>query len=644
MKIGSFSVGLHLTLNNVAHRIERIYESGECILERTSDHAMITRTKTELLNSFENGALQIEGSSFASDRNTKRNEVDIASLSEEQQLVISRKREYVIEAQRILGSDPIKKGLLYVIQDVEKRLEDKNPPSVQTVYRWWNNWVASNSNILCFRDKKTGPNKAHRFSSQVQKIIDEAIEEFYLTEQRNEAQDVYDIVKFRICEINLARLTKLKIPSRSTFYRLIKSLDKFECMSARLGKDVANNHFRATGAGVPTKYILERVEVDHTPLDVMVVNKKSGLPDGRPWLTVLLDKQSRMPLGFVIGFEPPSELSVMLALRNAIIPKSYVKEKYSNIVEQWPAHGIPVVLVCDNGLEFHSKNLQRMCAELNIEIQFCPKRQPHYKGAVERFNGTLNRAVCHRIPGTTFSDIKQRGKYKSEQYARVTLAELNNLIHEWIIDIYCHEINRITGKSPYDLWQDGLQKRMPLMPESIDQLNLIVTKEITRTLSHEGVILLGLPYNSSELRLLTSRSNTTYKVKVRFDPTNMGKVWVYDEVNGDYIIVPSIYPDYTEGLSLLEHKNIRSIGREARQSNPKLLQLLENKVKFSERLKDLSHSKRIRPRQQSARHKLHDKIGTVKKIKSIKDQALMDFENIDVNNLPRFQVSQREDF
>lgn len=66
-----------------------------------------------------------------------------------------------------------------------------------------------------------------------------------------------------------------------------------------------------------THHILERVEVDHTPLDVIVINERTGLADGRPTLTLLLCRHSRMVLGFSIGFEPPSELSVMRALRHA---------------------------------------------------------------------------------------------------------------------------------------------------------------------------------------------------------------------------------------------------------------------------------------------------------------------------------------
>lgn len=643
MRINYFHAGLYLTLNDVAFRIERIFESGDCILERMTDHAIVQRSKVELMKLFEEGMIRFEGNEANKEGNKNRNSIDVASLPEDQQKIVLRKREYIIGAEKILGKKPTKINIEIAINKVADLLNDKNIPSVSSVFRWWKSWVKSDNNILCLLNKKSGSFKTRRFKKSSQ-IINEVIEEYYLTNQRTSAQDVYDQLCYRFSEINKTRLCPLKIPSRATFYRMIKDLDPYECISSRKGKGIADRHFRAVGAGVTVTYILERVEVDHTPLDVMVVNEKTGLPDGRPWLTVLLDRYSRMPLGIEIGFEPPSELAVMNALRNSIMPKTETLKKYSDISNDWPAYGIPTTLVCDNGREFHATNLKRMCAELNIEIQFCPKKQPNYKGAVERFLGTLNRAICHRLSGTTFSNIQQRNEYDSASSAKTTLAELKSLIHEWIVDIYCHEINRITGKTPYELWNEGLKKREPLLPESIQQLNLILAKELQRKLNHEGVTIFGITYNSAALGVLRRRSDETFDVKVRFDPSNMESVWVYDDINGDYIVVPSIYPEYTTGLSLLEHREIRKIDRKKNQNEQDVLSLLTKKASFTEKLKNLSESKKIRPRQKAERYTLHKKDSlNNNKSELIKQKSLI-FTDLKVDEIPRFNTTRRGDF
>jgi putative transposase len=283
--------------------------------------------------------------------------------------------------------------------------------------------------------------------------------------------------------------------------------------------------------------------------------------------------------------------------------------------------------------------------ELNIQLQFCPKKEPNYKGTVERFQGHLNRSVCHRIPGTTFSNISQRGEYHSEKMAKITLNELKKLIHEWIIEIYNHEINRTTQRIPYAIWCDGINIREPLLPESIQQLDLIFTKEYTRKLNHEGILLYGLHYNSAELAILRKRYYQSYDVKVRFDPANIQSVWVYDDVNGDYINVRCTEIDYSTELSLKEHLLIRSMKWKQGKSEQDSLSLMKSKEEFTEHLHELSNSKKIRPRQQAARHTLHKKDKREEPFKTNELERKYTLQKVEWNldKIPKFQTSQRED-
>ena len=220
MKINSFHAGLYLTLNDVAYRIERIYESGDCLLERITDHAMVQRSKGELIKLFEEGMLSFEGNEANKIREKNRNPIDVASLSKDQQKTIFRKKEYIIGAEKMLGKKPTNINIEIAINEVSELLNDKNIPSVSSVLRWWKSWVNSGNNILCLINKKPGLFKKRRFENS-SKIITEVIEEHYLTNQRTSVQDVYDQLCFRFSEINKARLFPLKILSRGSFYRMI---------------------------------------------------------------------------------------------------------------------------------------------------------------------------------------------------------------------------------------------------------------------------------------------------------------------------------------------------------------------------------------------------------------------------------------
>src|SRR5690606_13618151 len=108
----------------------------------------------------------------------------------------------------------------------------------------------------------------------------------------------------------------------------------------------------------------------------------------------------------------------------------------------WPCFGLPKTIVVDSGPEFHGRTFKEACLALGIDIVYCPVKKPRYKGKVERFFGTLARQHLHRIPGTTFSNIRQRGNYKSESEAVMTLADLKASIIKWIVDFYSQSVHR----------------------------------------------------------------------------------------------------------------------------------------------------------------------------------------------------------
>lgn len=73
----------------------------------------------------------------------------------------------------------------------------------------------------------------------------------------------------------------------------------------------------------------------------------------------------------------------------------------------------------------------------------------------------------------------------------------------------------------------------------------------------------GLLYNDPSLTPIKSHLKKGERVKVKFDPTNISLIHVYDRVSNRYLPVPAVAFDYADGLSLWQHKVIK---REARLS------------------------------------------------------------------------------
>jgi transposase InsO family protein len=138
-------------------------------------------------------------------------------------------------------------------------------------------------------------------------------------------------------------------------------------------------------------------------------------------------------LAFLPRRRAPSATSVAMALRMACLPKS----KWLNALEieaDWPMYGIPEVLDLDNASEFHSEALRRGCERYGIRLDYRPPGQPYTGGHIERYLGTLMRRI-HGVPGTTMSNVKERGTYKSEKHASLSLRELESWLtmedHGW---------------------------------------------------------------------------------------------------------------------------------------------------------------------------------------------------------------------
>lgn len=601
MKHACLKVGQHLILDDQSLEIIRINEDNFYQLERKLDFKLINRTRAEILTALESGSLKFTCSKEGNTRNNIQSR-DLESFSKAQQETAKRRMDYVRNGQK-LGDKPAFLGLDRIIEETSRELKDPEPPSPHTLFRWWKRWLDSGRDItsLIPRKRKSG-HVATRFPKAILTLLSEIIYEDYLRREAFSKQDVYDRLKFEVQRLNKTTSKTIKAPGRSTVYRFIDKLDQHDLVLAKKGKRFAEKQFRESGQGVLVKNILERVEFDHTPLDLIVIDEKTNLPVGRPNLTCLIDKASRSILGYSLSFEPPSELSVIRALRQALFSKYTLKEQLTDLTNEWIAYGVPMVLVVDNGMEFHSKMLRQLCYELNIELVFCPKQEPQLKGCIERTLGTLNREVSHHCAGTTFGNISERGDYESAKLARVTLAEANDLITRWIVDVYHQRRHTTTRYTPDYLWKEGLTKIEPRLPESTSAFDLASARPyMERRLAHDGIRFLYLNYNSSDLQPIRRSPLFSGKVNIRVNHEDLGFIWVHDQANDEYIKVPCTHIEYAGGLSLLQHQKIleeKKLDSDTQYDEEKYL---AGKEKLRQKINDLNTDRLLRERKRGAR-------------------------------------------
>lgn len=448
--------------------------------------------------------------------------------------------------------------------------QPKNRPGWVTVYRWKKRYLEAGRDIKALVDNSLRKgNRKDRFPEEVTEICKNAIEERFLCPERGTIQDAHNEAVLRIRDENHRKIasTALPIPGLRFIKRLIDEIPAIEKYSARYGRDAALRRFRSVNGHRVIEAPLQRAEIDHTILDLFVVDEHTFLPLGRPWITACIDAYTRCILGMYIGFANPSCLSVSRCLRHAFLPKIGLRDEFPQIKNDWPAHGVMRELVLDNGLEFHSLALENTCQSLGIEMHFSPRRTPWFKGKIERWFGTLNHDLAHKIPGTTFSNIFDRGDYDPAKDALVTLPTVKTIIRKWICDVYHQRQHRALQMSPDQSWKTSISPSEIRVPEDVAELELILGRPYSRKLSHKGIELNSLFYNSSELQDLRQQHDATLGVEIRVDEGDIGHIYVIAPDTRQHFRVPALDFDYANGLSSWQHDVFRSRARERGHEN-----------------------------------------------------------------------------
>ena len=280
---------------------------------------------------------------------------------------------------------------------------------IATIYRWVKTF--KNSGLLSdlLSDKPGWRSGKWRLNDEVEAIIKERIENFYMTDQKRSIASTVESIN-RLCKN--AGLPK---PHWETVNRRIKSIAERERFEKRNSKRAAKQIFDPNEGTVPNAgWPLALVQIDHTPLPVMIVHDKSRRSIGRPYVTFCIDVYSRMITGMELTLEAPSALSAGLCISHSILPKEkWISEEVGLTNVEWPCWGVPGILHMDNAREFRGLTLRDGCLEYNIDPQFRPVKTPHYGGHIERLMGTASEKL-KTLEGATFSNPTERGDYDSE--------------------------------------------------------------------------------------------------------------------------------------------------------------------------------------------------------------------------------------
>jgi putative transposase len=267
---------------------------------------------------------------------------------------------------------------------------------------------------------------------------------------------------------------------------------------------------------------LQVVQVDHTRVDVIIVDQATRETAGRPWITLAIDVMTRMVTGFHLAIESPSRTSIGLCLLHAVYDKTaWLAER--GIDAPWPIAGLPEALHVDNGADFRSRAFERACRNHGIQIRWRPVGEPHFGGHIERLIGTTMGAV-QMLPGSTFSNPADRGDYSSASAARMTLRELERWIAWEIAGNYHQRVHSALNRPPIAVWREHEDKVGLRLP--VDRLQFWVSflPEDERNLRRDGIHFCNIRYWSDALAADVGHS--AEKLLIKYDPRDLSRIFV----------------------------------------------------------------------------------------------------------------------
>ena len=478
-------------------------------------------------------------------------------------------------------------------------------PSAATLYRIASTWAKTNGAALALAPhNKDKGNRKPRISDEVAAIIDEQITATFMSPQRLTYADVWNDIKEVILSINRSRAANvaLSMPSYATVRDRIRQKDQYKLTKARHGERVARTKHGIFGPGREANRVNEIWQMDHTVLNILVVDTESKVIIGQPYITVAIDQYSRCVTGFYITFEPPSFLSVARCLEHAISPKTYVATTHPDVINAWPCHGTPERILVDNGAEFHSASLTHACALLGIHIDYAGRKAPWTKGIIERMMKIVNHSFTHKIRGTTFSNYLDRGDYDASKEAVVPYDVLIKAFHKFVIDVLLRDVHKGIRDIPVLRWATGAQEWPVLLPPRREDLRFLLSKQIgPRQLQHYGIDCLGLRYYSPDLIKIRSLPGDQHTVDVSYNPTDIGWIYVNHPSLETPLKVPCNAQRYAAGLSEWAHKVIRNHTSNTLKKETSEYELLSTKTQIGEMIEAAFARKSIKGKKKMAR-------------------------------------------
>ncbi|MFN9476523.1 hypothetical protein [Acidovorax sp.] len=301
-------------------------------------------------------------------------------------------------------------------------------------------------------------------------------------------------------------------------------------------------------------------EFDATIVDVVLVSSEDPTRIvGKPTLYLIIDRYTRLIVGWYIGFENASYTAAMQAILSIGEDKEQLCARLGLPYDpdDWPAHGVPPEqFLADQG-ELISREARPIARSLRCTISNVPGLRPDWKPLVECGFKLIHQIIAPDTPGyTPDADARKRRAKNVDKEACLNIHQLETKI---VATIICH--NKSLQKDyplslgqtsdgvrpiPIELFDHSVRRRMG----SLDRMDFESLREelLPRgkaTVTGNGIAFKKLHYSCPEARdrgWLVEGRKKRYAADLAFDYRLVDEIILYSP-NGKESVIATLTKD-----------------------------------------------------------------------------------------------------
>jgi hypothetical protein len=311
-------------------------------------------------------------------------------------------------------------------------------------------------------------------------------------------------------------------------------------------------------------------ELDSTIADATIVSSE-GRKDiiGRPTVFIIIDRKSRLIVGWYIGLEKPCWDAVLEAIFSVAEDKRALcrRLKIDYDPNDWVAQGILCELLLVDRGEVRDRRANSLVS-LNTTISHLPSCRPDWKPLVEG-SFKLTHAAIKDAPGynPASNAVKRRSVDYSTQ-AALTLEEFEAIVVRWFIAHNRtvrknHEFSRDQYRdrvepSPLNLFSHGIRTQSGMMRRfSEEELKLALLPRAEATIDERGIWVNKMcyqPEGGEHPEWFVEGRRGVGAVKISYDRRRVDRIYVHDDRSpgGFFFAKLARHSVRYQGLSLAE--------------------------------------------------------------------------------------------